>query len=74
MPLWHSCNPASAPLAFTASAMRASIGMSLSSQMRSSMKGEMSPEGWISTCSVHTTPQPPSALMARMVASAVASR
>jgi hypothetical protein len=38
------------------------------------MKGVISELWWSSTCSVQTTAQPPSALMPRMVASAVGSR
>jgi hypothetical protein len=66
--------PASAPWAWMASTVRRSAGMSWSSQMRCSMKGVISEVWWISACSVHTTPQPPSALMPRMVAWAVGSR
>ena len=54
--------------------MRASIGMSRSSQSRSSMNGVMSEVWWNSTCSVHTTAQPPSAFTPRIHASAVGSR
>ncbi len=74
MPLWHNCSPASAPCSWMDAAMSASMGRSWSSQMRSSMKGVISALGWISACSEHTTPQPPSALMARMVARAEGSR
>src|SRR5215475_4596781 len=38
------------------------------------MNGVMSEVGWISTCSVHTTAQPPSALTLRIAASALGSR
>ena len=38
------------------------------------MKGVISDVGWISTCSVQTTPQPPSALISRSLASALRSR
>ena len=39
-----------------------------------SMKGVMSDVAWISTCSVHTTAQPPSALTLRIAAWALGSR
>src|SRR5205809_422032 len=42
------------------------MGMSRSSQIRPSMYGVTSEDGWISTSSVHTTAQPPSALTPRM--------
>ena len=58
--------PASAPNSWTLSTIRASIGTSRSSHSRSSMKGVMSEVWWSSTCSVHTTAQPPSALTPRM--------
>ena len=54
--------------------MRASAGMSRSSHSRSSMNGVISEVWWNSTCSVHTTPQPPSALTPRMRAMALTSR
>ena len=48
--------------------------MSSSSQRRPSAYGATSDEGWISTSSVQTTAQPPSALTPRMKASGVGSR
>jgi hypothetical protein len=56
------------------SAMRASVGMSRSSQARSSMNGVISELWWISACSVQITAQPPSALTARISAWALTSR
>ncbi len=74
MPLCASSIPASAPPSWIAAAIRARDGRSSSSQIRSSMKGVMSEVGWISTCSVHTTAQPPSALTLRIAAWALGSR
>jgi|HubBroStandDraft_6_1064221.scaffolds.fasta_scaffold33539_5 hypothetical protein len=73
-PLCASSIPANAPPSWIASAMRARAGRSCSSQIRSSMNGAISEVGWISTCSVHTTAQPPSAFTLRMAASALGSR
>jgi hypothetical protein len=74
IPLCASSIPASAPPAWIASAILASAGRSPSSHRRSSMKGVISELGCISTCSVQTTAQPPSALTLRMAAWAVGSR
>ena len=74
IPLCASSIPASAPPAWIASAILASAGRSPSSHSRSSINGVMSELGWISTCSVQTTAQPPSALTLRMAACAVGSR
>jgi hypothetical protein len=73
-PLCTSSIPASAPWAWTASVSSAWAAMSASSQSRPSTYGVTSVEGWISTSSVHTTAQPPSALTARMAAWARGSR
>ena len=74
IPLWQGSNPARAPCSCTCSAIRARAGMSRSSQSRPSVYGDTSELGWISTSSVQTTAQPPSALTPRMCASAVGSR
>ena len=63
------CRPARRPRGSCRRSARAP-GRSWSSQSRSSMNGPMSEVGWISTCSVQTTAQPPSALTWRMAASA----
>ena len=71
MPLWQGSIPASDPCSWILSVIRASAGMSASSQRRPSMYGLTSDVGWISTSSVHTTAHPPSALTPRMWAWAV---
>ncbi len=68
MPPWTSSMPASESCSCTFSTRRAWAGMSASSQMRPSMYGACSAEWWNSTSSVHTTDQPPSALVPRMAA------
>ena len=74
MPLCTGSKPASAPWACTRSVIRRSAGMSESSHSRPSAYGDVSELGWISTSSVQTTAQPPSALTPRISASAVGSR
>jgi hypothetical protein len=71
MPLCTSSMPASEPCSCTFSTSRTWAGMSASSQIRPSTYGERSDVWWISTSSVHTTAQPPSAFTPRMWACAV---
>ncbi len=74
MPLCTSSMPASEPCACTSATSRSWAGMSTSSHRRPSTKPPTSEVGWISTSSVHTTAQPPSALTPRITACAVGSR
>ena len=64
-PPCHSSMPASAPCWCTASVIRACARISWSSQSEANGSGESSELGWIDTAPVHTTPQPPSALISR---------
>jgi len=68
MPACTSSIAASAPWRWIACVMRFSAGTSRSSHRRPSMYGATSLEGCISTSSVLTTPQPPSAFTPRMAA------
>ena len=67
--MWTSSIAARLPWAWTASVMRARVGMSRSSHRRIWLL--ISEVGWMSHCSVATTAQPPSALMPRITAISV---
>ena len=69
LPPSHSSTPASAPCECTASVIRALSRMSFASHSRAKGWAASSEVGWTEQYSVHTTPQPPSALVARMAAS-----
>ena len=64
-PPCQSSTPANAPCLWTASVIKAWARMSLSSHSMAKGSGESSELGCIDTAPVHTTPQPPSALMLR---------
>ncbi len=64
-PPCQSSIPANAPCRWTASVINAWERMSLSSHRMANGSGESSELGCIDTAPVHTTPQPPSALVSR---------
>ncbi len=67
-PPCQSSTAASAPWAWTASVITAWARISASSQSEAKGKGLSSDEGWTEHAPVETTPQPPSALVARKAA------